>query len=152
MMRLSLPQVDGSLKADTENSDRNSMVNKHVLQQQEEPMLDSDDEIDTSNFLQPEMQCSLKSAEKISLFPLNKNLIHERANHTINANFSSSFDLRESNNQKTLRQIAIENAEQALNIEMNQHQYNSTCSYASDNLNQTSVTYQRSFYGEEIND
>lgn len=92
------PLPEEGKRVDTETSDRASMVNPHKLQQQEEPVLDSDDE----GLLQPEMhQSSLKSAERINLFPAARSGLPEGAHYTLaNAPLHSiSLDVEQMNNQ-----------------------------------------------------
>ena len=103
------------------------LINKDRLRQQEEPILDSDEEITTDNAtscncvrsrnMTPLKNCQdsqLKTAEKIHLFQPLKEMIQEDVEPTQEEEQRSPFDYDESYHRKSLRQQVIEEAEGVL--------------------------------------
>ena len=80
---LSPPTAPANMHAEVLSS-RSSMVNKNVLRQQQEPLMDSDEEIlSAANDEQSEprsiSQNELRTAERISLFPVRELQGHHEA-------------------------------------------------------------------------
>ena len=103
------------------------LINKDRLRQQEEPILDSDEEITTDNAkscncvgsrgttpLKNCLDSQLKTAEKIYLFQPSKEMIQENVEPAQEEEQRSLFDYDESYHRKSLRQQVIEEAEGVL--------------------------------------
>lgn len=111
-------------------SSRSSMVNKNVLRQQQEPLMDSDEEIlSDANDEQSEPRSigatELRTAERISLFPQQKPQERSEAAGPRGppismpippgtANIFGAYDYEQALGMKTLRRQVIERAESML--------------------------------------
>ena len=126
---LSPPTAPVNMHAEVLSS-RSSMVNKNVLRQQQEPMMDSDEEIlSDANDEQSEPRSigatELRTAERISLFPQQKPQEPSEAGTSRGApismpippgtaNIFGAYDYEQALGMKTLRRQVIERAESML--------------------------------------